>query len=89
MTSDEKENNRKFAGRGGVRSQEEQETMHSEHSRSFGDYLHALSKPQRILKEYVSGDENIWGDKPEGMPHELYAGAGLLSARAYEDIEND
>ena len=66
-----------FAGRGGVRNQKEQKTMHSEHSRSFGDYLHALSYPQRKLKEAISGDENIWGDKPEGMPHELYAGLSV------------
>jgi len=66
-----------FAGRGGVRSQEEQKTMHSEHSRSFGDYLHALSYPQRKLKEAISGDENIWGEKPEGMPNELYAGLSV------------
>ena len=73
----EKNNNSQFAGRGGVRSQEEQETTHSEHNRSFGDYVNLLSLPQRTLKESISGDENIWGDKPEGMSNEVYAGLSV------------
>lgn len=77
MASDKKQKKPQLAGRGGVRDQKEQETMHKGHSRSFGDYLHALSKPQRMLKEYVSGNENSWGDKPEGMPNELYAGLSV------------
>jgi hypothetical protein len=37
----------------------------------------ALSYPQRALKEAISGDELSWGEKPDWMPHELYAGLSV------------